>query len=166
MFAHVQTELDHEPRDFDFLIKKPTDRVLASSTDAPPPGRLVAAYKDPKARIFLVETDVAVTERRPYDESSITAACRVDPEDRRLRLAAPVAGYRPLEQLVAAYKHLLQRCFSDGPAGYYFARLTLSELPAGGFEVELKKVFRTFYQGEVSAAGRAFGTILFGAQAT
>lgn len=161
VFDRLMSEVGGDPRKVDFRFNRRTDRqceitALRPSDEA----RVVAAYTDVGHRLYVISTNMPITERVPYDEDGLAKNFEI--EGNVVRLAAVVPGFSFIECTVAAYKRLLLS-MQERPRRFAFVRISLAHLPRGGYAVEFdRKLSSDFYQGTLSEDGAPIGRIFFG----
>lgn len=113
-------------------------------------------------RLAVREDGRPVLRRTPYDEDQVTSDARFGADWVELD---PDPRFTEIERLVAHQKSLARRCVADVP--WLFTRLDSSVWPPpeGSLKVCIQQVLgQRTVRSELSAAGKAFGSITFTAR--
>lgn len=113
---------------------------------------------------WLVETDIAVADRRPFDEDQLLANASLDQQQRSARL--PVRSeYSPIEDVIALTKHLNYMVSPDVAGKWVFGQLDLVEPLTENYqalEIQMKSLIADrFSASDILIDGRRIGSIRF-----
>lgn len=125
-----------------FMINRMTPRNLHLELEPGDPRPAVADVQPPVATLSfeaagapwhgtLVEVPGEPACRHPYDEESLIAQCRVNPDERSILLGAEPA-FTPIEVIVAMTKALHHALFPNAPGKWVFCRWESEQWPLAG----------------------------------
>jgi hypothetical protein len=162
VFDFIQNHLDYESRDIDFEFAKRTESNCAFLSEAPAdPEAVIGRYSDQQTRYFIVENANVITRMEEYDDVPVREASQFI--ERTVTVPGDLAGFSPIEKMIAAYKYLLQSLPGNEQKKFVFARVRLSRIPQGDFTITFKRlVSGHFYQGMIRDGEENLGFILYG----
>lgn len=112
----------------------------------------------------ILEGDVPVTERSPYDEDSIVTAAVLDGDHRKIRINVE-SSYSTIEVIVALTKHLHNSLYAIENGKWLFAQLDLEQaLPYVYSDITIENrslIGNRFTVNSIILDGEYLGTIRF-----
>lgn len=113
---------------------------------------------------WLVETDISVTARRPFDEALLLANACLDETRRSIKL--PFRSiYTPIEDVIALTKHLNYTVSPHVAGKWVFGQLDLLEPLVDSYqalEIQMKNLIADrFSVNDILIDGRRIGTVRF-----
>lgn len=114
--------------------------------------------------VWLVETTIPVTSRRPFDEAQLLAKASLGPDGRSASLPER-SVYSPIEDVIALTKHLNYAVSPVVNGKWVFGQLDLAEPLSGDYrrlKIRLKQMIGgRFSVNEIIVDGHNIGTISF-----
>lgn len=113
---------------------------------------------------WLVETDIAVTDRRPFDEDRLLANARLDQEQRSARLPDR-SEYSPIEDVIALTKYLNYAVSPEVDGKWVFGQLDIAEPLTENYqalEIKMKSLIAgRFSANDILIDGHRIGSMRF-----
>jgi hypothetical protein len=113
---------------------------------------------------WLVETDISVTARRPFDEALLLANASLDESERSARIHDR-SVYTPIEDVIALTKHLNYAVSPDVVGKWVFGQLDLTEPLIDSYqmlEIQMKSLIAgRFSVNDILVDGRRIGSMRF-----
>lgn len=113
---------------------------------------------------WLVETDVSVTDRRPFDEDMLLTHASLDMNERSACLPSR-SVYTPIEDVIALTKYLNYAISPDVAGKWVFGQLDLAEPLTGNYKVlviQMKNLITgRFSANDIFVDGHRIGSMRF-----
>lgn len=154
---------DASPNTIDFSLSRMSNKTwyLTSDKTLADKGTVIGLYKDSSAFFFICESEMVITDSRPYAESELTKKFSLDGHS--IHIPNNIDDFSFIEKLNAAFKSLLNiSVFPKEATPYLFARLRIDHIPYDGFTIKYRRIVAgTFYEGVLVENKSNLGFIYF-----